>query len=78
MRFTDYKIRTWLTGAFGLLVLLSVLSGGLALRQLAGIQANLEVIVKENNVYRWAGRMLLDAARIRKRGHLLGWMETMN
>ncbi|HNO60114.1 MAG TPA: hypothetical protein PKH44_05735, partial [Plasticicumulans sp.] len=35
-------------------------------------------IVKENNVYRWAGRMLLDAARIRKRGHLLGWMETMN
>ncbi|MFO1193348.1 MAG: methyl-accepting chemotaxis protein [Rhodoferax sp.] len=50
MRFTDYKIRTWLAGAFGLLVLLSVLSGGLALRQLAGIQANLEVIVKENNV----------------------------
>lgn len=35
-------------------------------------------IVQENNVYRWAGRMLLDSARIRKRGHLLGWMEAMN
>ena len=23
--------------------------------------------VKENNVYRWAGRMLMDAARIRQR-----------
>jgi trehalose-6-phosphate synthase len=24
-------------------------------------------IVRENNVYRWAGSMLLDAARLRKR-----------
>jgi trehalose 6-phosphate synthase/phosphatase len=23
--------------------------------------------VKENNVYRWAGRMLMDAAQIRRR-----------
>jgi trehalose 6-phosphate synthase len=23
--------------------------------------------IKENNVYRWAGRMLMDAARIRQR-----------
>ena len=23
--------------------------------------------VKENNVYRWAGRMLMDAARVRQR-----------
>jgi trehalose-6-phosphate synthase len=26
--------------------------------------------VKENNVYRWAGRMLMDAARIRTRQSL--------
>jgi hypothetical protein len=26
--------------------------------------------VKENNVYRWAGRMLMDAARIRQRQSL--------
>jgi trehalose 6-phosphate synthase len=27
-------------------------------------------IVRDNNVYRWAGSMLLDAARLRKRGDL--------
>jgi trehalose 6-phosphate synthase len=27
--------------------------------------------VQENNVYRWAGRMLMDAARIRQRQALL-------
>jgi len=27
-------------------------------------------IVRENNVYRWAGSMLLDAARLRKRGEM--------
>ncbi|RUT87396.1 trehalose-6-phosphate synthase, partial [Mesorhizobium sp. USDA-HM6] len=27
-------------------------------------------IVRDNNVYRWAGSMLLDAARLRKRGEL--------
>jgi trehalose 6-phosphate synthase len=26
--------------------------------------------VKENNVYRWAGRMLMDAARVRQRQSL--------
>jgi trehalose 6-phosphate synthase len=26
--------------------------------------------VSENNVYFWAGRMLLDASRIRKRGRI--------
>jgi trehalose-6-phosphate synthase len=26
--------------------------------------------VKENNVYRWAGRMLMDASRIRQRQSL--------
>jgi trehalose 6-phosphate synthase len=26
--------------------------------------------VKENNVYRWAGRMLMDAARVRQRERL--------
>jgi trehalose 6-phosphate synthase len=29
-------------------------------------------IVRDNNVYRWAGSMLLDAARLRKRGDLDG------
>jgi len=28
-------------------------------------------LVREFNVYRWAGRMLLDAAGMRRRGHLL-------
>jgi trehalose 6-phosphate synthase len=28
--------------------------------------------VKENNVYRWAGRMLMDAARIRQRQAFAG------
>jgi trehalose-6-phosphate synthase len=27
-------------------------------------------MVRDNNVYRWAGSMLLDAARLRKRGDL--------
>ncbi len=27
-------------------------------------------MVRDNNVYRWAGSMLLDAARLRKRGEL--------
>lgn len=29
-------------------------------------------MVRENNVYRWAGRMLMDAARIRKRSRIEG------
>jgi trehalose 6-phosphate synthase/phosphatase len=29
----------------------------------------------ENNVYRWAGRMLMDVARIRQRQQLADWME---
>jgi trehalose 6-phosphate synthase len=29
-------------------------------------------LVQEFNVYRWAGRMLLDAARMRHRGRVLG------
>jgi trehalose 6-phosphate synthase len=32
--------------------------------------------VKENNVYRWAGRMLMDAARVRQRQALAGRGET--
>ncbi|MGH6678983.1 MAG: trehalose-6-phosphate synthase, partial [Bradyrhizobium sp.] len=28
--------------------------------------------VKENNVYRWAGRMLVDAARSRRRERIVG------
>jgi hypothetical protein len=29
-------------------------------------------LIHEFNVYRWAGRMLLDAATMRRRGRLLG------
>jgi trehalose 6-phosphate synthase len=32
--------------------------------------------VKENNVYRWAGRMLMDAARVRQRQALAGHSES--
>jgi trehalose 6-phosphate synthase len=28
-------------------------------------------LIQEFNVYRWAGRMLIDAARMRRQGHLL-------
>jgi trehalose 6-phosphate synthase len=31
--------------------------------------------VKERNVYRWAGQMLLDAARLRKRRTVLDLVE---
>ncbi|MFZ5511177.1 MAG: trehalose-6-phosphate synthase, partial [Pseudomonadota bacterium] len=30
----------------------------------------MRLTVKENNVYRWAGRMLMDAARVRQRQRL--------
>jgi hypothetical protein len=29
-------------------------------------------LISEFNVYRWAGRMLLDAATMRRRGRILG------
>jgi methyl-accepting chemotaxis protein len=45
MRFNDHKISTWLALSFGTIVLLSVLTGGLALRQLGKIEANLESVV---------------------------------
>jgi trehalose 6-phosphate synthase len=32
--------------------------------------------VSESNVYRWAGRMLMDVARIRQRQSLQDWMVT--
>ncbi len=30
----------------------------------------MRALISEFNVYRWAGRMLLDAAAMRRRGHL--------
>ena len=50
MKFTDYKIRTWLAFSFGILVLLSLASGVLALRELSAVQGNLEDVVTDNNV----------------------------
>lgn len=35
-------------------------------------------LIQEYNVYRWAGRMLLDAARLRQRSRLLGTFKTKN
>jgi trehalose 6-phosphate synthase len=32
----------------------------------------MRALVSEFNVYRWAGRMLVDAARVRRRGQLTG------
>ncbi len=50
MKFTDRKISTWLGWAFGVMVLLSLATGGLALKQLANVEANLESVVMTDNV----------------------------
>ncbi|WP_157272083.1 methyl-accepting chemotaxis protein [Azohydromonas aeria] len=50
MKLADFKIGTRLGAAFWLVTLMSFASAGLALHELSGIQRNLEVVVKENNV----------------------------
>jgi methyl-accepting chemotaxis protein len=50
MKFTDFKIGTRLSVAFGLVVLLSVASAALALKELAMVEHNLDDIVTDNNV----------------------------
>ncbi|WP_272552990.1 methyl-accepting chemotaxis protein [Acidovorax sp. NCPPB 3576] len=50
MKFTDWKVRSWLALAFGTLVVLAAASAALSLRSLASIQDNLEDIVQDNNV----------------------------
>ncbi len=50
MKFTDFKIGTRLSFAFGLVVVMSVASAGLALKELALVEHNLEDIVTDNNV----------------------------
>jgi methyl-accepting chemotaxis protein len=50
MRFSDLKVRARLTWAFGLMLLISVLSTGLALHKLASIQGKLDEVVQDNNV----------------------------
>jgi methyl-accepting chemotaxis protein len=50
MNFKDMNIGKRLFITFGVIVLLSVISALIALQSIAGIQANLEGIVKENNV----------------------------
>ena len=50
MKFADFKIGVRLGVAFGAVVLLSVGSAGLALKELASIEHNLDDIVKDNNV----------------------------
>ena len=50
MKFSDFKIGTRLALAFGAVVLLSLASAGLALNKLSSIEANLEDVIKDNNV----------------------------
>ena len=50
MKFADFKIGTRLAFAFGLVVLLSLASAGLALNKLSSIEGNLEDMVTDNNV----------------------------
>jgi methyl-accepting chemotaxis protein len=50
MNLANMKLGTRLTLAFGAVVLLSIVSAGLALDRLARIEANLEDIVNDNNV----------------------------
>jgi methyl-accepting chemotaxis protein len=50
MKFSDLKVATWLSIAFGIMVALSIAAGALALSKLSGIAANLEDVVKDNNV----------------------------
>ena len=50
MKLTDFKIGTRLALAFGATVLLSLASSGLALRELAMVEHNLDDIVNDNNV----------------------------
>ena len=50
MRFSDLKVRSRLVWAFGLVLLISLLSTGLALHKLAAIQGNLDDLVLDNNV----------------------------
>ena len=50
MRFSDLKVRARLVWTFGLVLLISLLSTGLALYKLAAIQANLDDVVLDNNV----------------------------
>jgi methyl-accepting chemotaxis protein len=50
MKLTDFKIGTRLAFGFGLVVVLSVASAGLALKELALVEHNLDDIVTDNNV----------------------------
>jgi methyl-accepting chemotaxis protein len=64
MRFTDLKISTWLALSFGVIVLLSALTGGLALRQLAKIEANLETVVKVDGEKIQLNSQMLEATHV--------------
>jgi methyl-accepting chemotaxis protein len=50
MKLSDFKIGARLTAAFGLVVVLSIVSAGLAVTKLSAIEANLEDMVTDNNV----------------------------
>jgi methyl-accepting chemotaxis protein len=64
MKLNDYKIGTRLTSAFGVVVLLSLASAGLALHKLSAIQDNLERVVKDNNVRIKANNDMAEAVHI--------------
>jgi methyl-accepting chemotaxis protein len=50
MRLQQLRVKTRLLFAFGVLLLMSLLSGGLALQRLGSIEANLDDVVLDNNV----------------------------
>jgi methyl-accepting chemotaxis protein len=64
MRFADLKIRSRLALAFGAVLLLSMLSSGLALVKLSRIEANLEDIVQDNNVKLKLGNDMSDSIHV--------------
>jgi methyl-accepting chemotaxis protein len=61
MHLADFKIGTRLGAAFGVVVILAAVTGGLSLLTLSHIQGNLEEVVTENNVKLDLANHMLDA-----------------
>ncbi|MEY8879692.1 MAG: methyl-accepting chemotaxis protein, partial [Leptothrix sp. (in: b-proteobacteria)] len=64
MRLSDLKIRSRLALAFGAVLFLTTMSGGVAVSNLASIQANLDDMVLDNNVKVQLNTQLSDSNQI--------------
>jgi methyl-accepting chemotaxis protein len=64
MNFRNLNIGTRLALTFGLLVLLSVLTAGIALKNIAAIQANLEDVINDNSVKIHINNKLAESVHI--------------